>query len=369
MDVSRLKLAVVASLGLFVAAGCTAPEPTPAPAPVEQSEAESTTTEATPSGTAMEITLAYLAEGLPDLSGSSIAYLTECGPENAYCQVRLRAAEEAAAELGVSLTVFNAAFDPQTQVQQTQDAILRDFDGYVLSPVADSVGCANFELIRSTGKPVVNINSPMCGNADFTEGTVGFVAAQTETYYLEHVRNAFSSCEGDCKAVMVGGFVGSDLYGRWSRAIDRAAIEFPNVQIVANQPGDYDAATALRVVQDALTSNPDLSVVVTAWDEMTNGVQQAVEAAGLEPGSDVRIFSIGGTKDGVDRVAAGKWTGTTILLPYEESYYGFVQLARAMATGEATVGFTFLGEAPAVLDGPGTIFVSSDNAARYSPLF
>lgn len=365
MEMARFKLAVVASIGLFVLAGCTAPEPAPAPTP----QSEEPAVEDAPSGSAMEITLAYIEQGLPDLSGSSIAYLTECGPENAYCQVRLQAAEEAAAELGATLTVFNAAFNPQTQVQQVQDAILRDFDGYVLSPVADSVGCASFELIQATGKPVVNINSPMCGNADYTEGTVGFVASQTETFYLEHVRNAFSSCEGDCKAVMVGGFVGSDLYGRWSRAISRASVEFPNVEIVANQPGDYDAATALTVVQDALTSHPDLGVVVTAWDEMTSGVEQAVETADLKPGSDVRIYSIGGTKDGVERVAAGKWTSTTILLPFEESFYGFVQLARAMATGESTPGFTFLGEAPAVVDGPGTIFVSTENASSYSARF
>lgn len=365
MDMTRLKLAAVASLAFFVVAGCTAPSTDV----VAEVEPEVAAVEAAPSGTAMEITLAFIEAGLPDLSGSKIAYLTECGPENAYCQVRLQAAEEAAEALGAELTVFNAAFNPQTQVQQTQDAILGDFDGYVLSPVADSVGCASFELIQATGKPVVNINSPMCGNADYTEGTVGFVASQTETYYLEHVRNSFSSCEGDCKAVMVGGFVGSDLYGRWSRAIDRASVEFPNVEIVVNQPGDYDAATALRVVQDALTAHPDLQLVVTAWDEMTNGVQQAVEAASLEPGSDVRIYSIGGTKDGVSRVAAGKWTSTTILLPYEESFYGFVQLARAMDTGESTPGFTFLGEAPPVLDGPGTIFISQENAASYSPLF
>lgn len=355
---TRMKWAALAALPIFALMGCTAP----AQVDTEVAEAEA-------SGEAMAATLAYIEAGLPDLSGSSIAYLTECGPENAYCQVRLQAAEEAADQLGAELTVFNASFNPQTQVQQTQDAIQAGFDGYVLSPVNDTVGCSNFELIRATGKPVVNINSPMCGNADYTEGTVGFVASQTESFYLDHVRNAFSSCEGDCQAVMVGGFVGSDLYGRWSRAIDQAATEFPNVEIVSNQPGDYDAATALRVVQDALSANPDIQVVVTAWDEMTNGVQQAVEQAGLEPGSGVRIFSIGGTKDGVDRVADGLWTSTTILLPYEESFYGFVQLAHAMATGESTPGFTFLGEAPAVQDGPGTVFLTKDNAAKYTPQF
>jgi hypothetical protein len=69
----------------------------------------------------------------------------------------------------------------------------------------------------------------------------------------------------------------------------------------------------------------------------------------------------------VAKVKAGTWSETSVLLPVEESSYGIVQLARAMATGKSTPGFTYLAQAPAVVSGPGSIFVTSANADKFSP--
>lgn len=343
---------------LILLAGCTAPGSTDdAQAPQD----------AVADATAMASTLEYIESGLPDLEGASLAFVVECATQNAYCQTRWEGAQDAAEDVGAEISLFDAGFDPNAQLAQTQDAILQDFDGYILSPVADATGCANFELLKETGKPVVNINSPMCGNADYTEGTAGFVAMQTESFFLEHVENAFSLCEGECEAIAVGGFVGSDLFTRWENAIQRALEAYPNVTVVSDQPGNFDPAAALTVVQDALLANPDAEIVISSWDDMTRGVEEGIRAAGKVPGEDVRIYSVGGTQYGVDRVTAGAWDSTTILLPYEESYYGIIQLARAIDTGESTPGFTYLAESPLVVDGPGSLFVSVDNADGFTP--
>lgn len=340
-------------------AGCAAPAPQGSSAPEPQ--------DAVADSTAMAATLDYIEAGLPDLEGASLAFIVECATQNAFCQTRWDGAQDAAEAVGAEITLFDAGFDPNAQLAQTQDAILQDFDGYILSPVADATGCANFELLQETGKPVVNINSPMCGNADYTEGTAGFVAMQTESFFLEHVENAFSLCEGECEAIAVGGFIGSDLFTRWENAIQRALESYPNVTLVADQPGNFDPAAALTVVQDALLANPDAEIVVSSWDDMTRGVEEGIRAAGKVPGEDVRIYSVGGTEYGVGQVVAGAWDSTTILLPYEESYYGIVQLARAIDSGETTPGFTYLAESPLVVDGPGSLFITSENADGFTP--
>ncbi len=343
----------------LLVAGCAAPTP--------QSSGSDAPQDAVADSTAMAATLAYIDAGLPDLEGASIAFIVECATQNAFCQTRWDGAQDAAAEVGAEITLFDAGFDPNAQLAQTQDAILQEFDGYILSPVADATGCANFELLQETGKPVVNINSPMCGNADYTEGTAGFVAMQTESFFLEHIENAFSLCEGECQAIAVGGFVGSDLFTRWENAIQRALESYPNVTVVSDQPGNFDPAAALTVVQDALLANPDAEIVISSWDDMTRGVEEGIRAAGKTPGEDVRIYSVGGTEYGVGQVTSGAWASTTILLPYEESYYGIVQLAKAIDTGESTPGFTYLAESPLVLDGPGSLFITVDNAAGFTP--
>lgn len=349
--------AAIAALSL---AACAAPDQSSGDAgPSDQ--------DAVASESAMAETLAFIDAGLPDLEGAKIAYLTECATENAFCQRRWQGAQDAAKELNADITLFNAGFDVNAQQSQVEDAVQRGFDAYILSPVADAPGCANFKTLSETGAPIVNINSPMCGNPDFTEGTSGFVAMQTELFFYQHVSNAFDSCEDECKAIAVGGFVGSDLYTRWQDAIARAAEEHPNVTVVSEQPGNFDPSVALGVVQDALQANPDAEIVLSSWDDMTRGVEEGIRAAGMTPGEDVRIYSVAGTEYGVGRVLDGAWTSTSILLPYEESYYGVVQLARALSEGKATEGFTYLAEAPRVVDGPGTIFLDRDNASGFEP--
>ncbi|WP_158862039.1 sugar ABC transporter substrate-binding protein [Leifsonia sp. AG29] len=360
MTRTRAIVAVAALAVLGVAlAGCSAPTPAATPAGAQ--------TAATASSDAMKQTLAYLDAGLPELKGKSVAYLAECAAANSYCQTRLAGAQDMAKKAGVKLTVFDANFDPNTQLSQVQDAVQRGFDGFVFSPVASTSGCSDWKLLKATGKPVATINSPMCGSADYTEGTVGFVGMQTESFFQEHVENAFKSCTSPCKAVAVGGYVGSDLFTRWQDAITAAGKKYPKVTVVANQPGSFDPKTALGVVQDALSAHPDVTLVLSSWDDMTRGVEQAITAAGKTPGKDVRIYSVGGTKDGVAAVQAGRWTETSVLLPYEESGYGIVQLARKLETGAGTPGFAYLAQAPAVVNGPGSIFVTADNASKFSP--
>ncbi|MCU1478472.1 MAG: hypothetical protein JWQ64_3165 [Subtercola sp.] len=344
---------------VLIVAGCSSPPSTTSTAAAAQSTA-------TASDTAMASTLAYIKGGLPNLKGASIAYLAECASQNAYCQTRWTAAQKAASDLGAKVTLFDAGFDTAKQLSQTQDAIQQGFDGYVLAPVADAAGCANFNLIQATGKPIVNINSPMCGNPDYTPGTVGFVGIQTQSFFRQHAEQAFASCKGTCDALALGGSVGSDLFTRWDNAIKEAAVEYPNVHVVS-QPSDFDPAKALSITQDALSSTPDLQLVLCGWDDATRGVEQAILAAGKTPGKDVRIYSAGASSAGVAKVAAGTWNETSIELPFEESYYGFAELAKAMATGVTTPGFTDLAQSPAVVDGPGSIFVTSDNAAKFTP--
>lgn len=355
------RLAAVSAIGAaaLLLAGCAAPT-APSATPDAPQDAQA-------SSTAMQQTLDIIDAGIPDLDGASIAYIVECGTQNTFCQARWQGAQDAAAEAGAEITLFDAGFDPAAQLAQVQDAILRDFDGYVFAPVADAPGCASYDLLKATDKPVATINSPMCGDADYTDGTAGFVAMQTESFFLEHIENAFASCDGECEAIAVGGFIGSDLFTRWENAIQRALVTYPNVTVVSDQPGNFDPAAALAVVQDALSANPNASLVISSWDDMTRGVEEAIRAAGKTPGTDVRIYSVGGTEAGTASVLAGDWNSTSILLPYEESFYGVVQLAHAISTGESIPGFTYLAESPVVLDGPGSIFITSDNAALFTP--
>jgi galactofuranose transport system substrate-binding protein len=294
-----------------------------------------------------------------------IAYLTEC-ISNPYCQTRLKGLQAAAAKYGFEFKVFDANFNPQTQLRLVQDAVAQGFDGYLFAPTAAAPGCTMWkQFLKPTGKPTVTLDVPMCRDADHTTGVAATVTMVRQAYFDAHVDNAFRSCRSSCKVAAIGGFTGSDLFSTWERAVARGKAKFPNVDVVSDQPANYDPRVALRVIGDALRANPDIDLVISPWDDMTRGAEQAIVAAGKTPGKDVRIYSTGATKVGVQRVKQGAWNETSIFLPFEESYYAAVALMMALR-GKPVNAYINEAEMPPVTN-LGSIYVTRHNAPRFKP--
>jgi ABC-type sugar transport system substrate-binding protein len=318
--------------------------------------------------TPMGQTLDYIVNGKNPPGHPRVGFIEAC-TSNTYCQAGVAGARAAATQFGLDMKLYDSNFSSDTELKNTQDATQAGYQGYVLNPLASASGCAVFKLLRATGKPVENGNSPMCGNPEYTPGTTGFVAVQTTAYFQKHIEYAFATCTKKCDALVIDQGVESDLYKEWKDALKAAKAKYPLVNVVVDQPTDFVPEKTLQVTQDALQRHPSISMVVSYWDDATRGAEQAIRAAGKQPGKDVRIYSMGGTKDALAKVKAGTWNETTVLLPYEEGYYAFAQLARKLATGKDTPGYTDLAGAPSIINGPGSVFITADNADKFQPKY
>ena len=99
-----------------------------------------------------------------------IAYVTEC-VQNPYCQARLQGLKDAATKYGFDFKIFDANFNPAEQLKQAQNAVAEGFDGYLFAPAASAPGCSTWkQFLAPTGKPVVSLDLPMCGDANYTAG-------------------------------------------------------------------------------------------------------------------------------------------------------------------------------------------------------
>lgn len=295
-----------------------------------------------------------------------IAYLTEC-VDNPYCIARLEGLKAAAAKYGFEYKIFDANFNPATQAKVVENAVTEGFDGYLFGPAAAQPGCGIYNrLLKPTGKPVVSIDIAMCGDPDYTPGLAATLTMQGPMHFDNFLDKAFATCKDKCEVAAVGGFVGSDLFTYWENAIKKAAAKHPNVKVVVDEPGNFDPRIALKVIQNAFLAHPNISIVISPWDDETRGVEQAVIASGKTPGKDVKIFSGGATKLGVDKVKAGKWEFTYAYLPYQESYYGAAALMLAL---EGKPINAHIDEAllPEIVETTGTTLITKDNADKYKP--
>jgi ABC-type sugar transport system substrate-binding protein len=297
-----------------------------------------------------------------------IAYLTEC-VDNPYCLARLEGLKAAAKKYGFEYKIFDANFSPATQAKVVENAVTEGFEGYLFGPAAAQPGCGLYNrLLKPTGKPVVSIDIAMCGDPDYTPGLAATLTMQGPYHFDSMLDHAFATCKGECKVAAVGGFVGSDLFTYWENAIKKAAAKYPNVRVVVDEPANFDPRIALKKIQDALLAHPDISIVISSWDDMSRGVEQAVIAAGKTPGKDINIFSGGATKVGVAKVKSGKWASTMAYLPYQEAYYGAVALMMAL-DGKPINAYIDEALLPEIVNTTGTVFISKANADKYKPVY
>lgn len=78
------------------------------------------------------------------------------------------------------------------------------------------------------------------------------------------------------------------------------------LKVIASQTGDFTRAKGKEVMQAFLKAHKKIDVLYAHNDDMALGAIQAIEAAGLKPGVDIKIISVDAVKDGMQAAADGK---------------------------------------------------------------
>jgi galactofuranose transport system substrate-binding protein len=346
----------VAMVTLMLAAGAWAQERDPRDAAAPDKVPE-----------AVKKVLDFDKAGKKPSTSYKIAYLTEC-VTNLYCEARLKGLQDAANKYGFTFKVFDPNFNPQAQLKHVQNAVEEGFDGYLFAPTADAPGCKMWkDFLVPTKKPVVSLDLTMCGDVDYTPGLAATVTMQRQPYYDYHWENALAHVCKDkkvCKTISLSGFAGSDLFTRWEKAIDNAAKIYPSVSMVSRREAKFDPRIARQITQDTLQVHRDLALVVSHDDDMSLGATAAIKAAGLVPGKDVQIYSMGANARGLKQLQEGVFAESTVLDPYDEAYYAAVALIMALQ-GAPVNGYVNEAQLPRITDGPGTILITKQNEGKF----
>lgn len=287
---------------------------------------------------------------------------------NTFVHAILEGAEETAAEMDAGeVTDFDANFDPSAQAAQIQDAVTSGrYQVFIVEPI-DAAGIVrSLERAAADGIEVVCVITS-CGEdinavTNQFEGQAGVVGYSYARLGEEMAASAIEAC-GDTDPCRVAHINGDSTF-----ASDRSAGEAfsdalaaePSIELVSQQDGAYDTATARQIAQDILQRNPDLDVLVSHADQMTVGAAQAIETAGLA--GDVRIISAGAGEQAAQAIEAGDWFAEIIFQPRtagaEAAEIGLLS-ARGDAPESTEVdGFT--------LSEVGT-YLTQDNVADFTP--
>ena len=143
---------------------------------------------------------------------------------------------------------------------------------------------------------------------------MAFVGADDYTLALATARYLLKTMGAKGNVVIIEGVRGSLTNVDRVRGFQQALKEFPNVKLLASQPGNYQRLQALQVMENLMQSFPQIDGVLAGNDAMALGALEALDAAKRK----VLAIGINGTKEAVDAIKAGR-------LLASGDYSGFLQ--------------------------------------------
>lgn len=113
---------------------------------------------------------------------------------------------------------------------------------------------------------------------------------------------------GEGKIVALQGLLGNTTAINRFAGLEKALEEYPGVELVANETGQWMAPPALEVMETLLAAHDDIDGVWCANDNMAMGAMQALEAKDLL--GKVKVVGLNAIPDAVKAIQEGNMTAT-----------------------------------------------------------
>jgi ribose transport system substrate-binding protein len=222
---------------------------------------------------------------------------------NPYFQTVRVAAETAAKQMNVDLVNYipTTADSIPEQMSQIEDAITKRPSAAVFIPVDAKAMIPGIEKFAAAGIPVIDLIDRADGG-EFVSfmGCDDFKVAQNTAKFLLEKMN------GKGNVIIIEGVGGSSNNQNRVAGFKKALEEFPNVKLLASQPGNFQRSLALQVTENLLQAHPQIDGILAANDAMALGAIEALDAARRK----ALVIGLNGTKEAVDAVKAGKLLAT-----------------------------------------------------------
>ena len=246
------------------------------------------------------------AEGEAPAPEDLVVGFSQVGAESGWRAANTKDIQAAFEDAGIPLKFSDAQQKQENQIKAIRSYIQQGVDVIAFSPVVESGWDTVLKEAKDADIPVV-LTDRSVDSAD-TSLYVSFLGSdfveegkKAGTWVTEEFADADS-----VKIIQLEGTTGS------APAIDRAEGfadvigSDPKFEIVASQTGDFTRSGGKQVTEALLKSNPDVDLIYAHNDDMGLGAIEAIEAAGLKPGVDVKIVTIDAVKDGMQALADGK---------------------------------------------------------------
>lgn len=203
----------------------------------------------------------------------------------------------------VKLIVNDAESQSDKQASQLDSFVAQGVDAVIISPVdADALASA-VKTVTDAGIPVITCSADVTGD----QGQVWVGSANENGGQLE-MSYVAEQIGGEGKIAVLRGPLGAFAeQGRFA-GYEMALEEYPNIEIVFDQTGNWQREEAMSLIENLLTTGQELDAIVCQNDDMALGALEAVKAAGKK--DEIIITGIDAIQDALDSIKAGELDAT-----------------------------------------------------------
>ncbi|MEQ9041706.1 MAG: sugar ABC transporter substrate-binding protein [Silicimonas sp.] len=273
--------------------------------------------------------------------------MSDIGSANPFWAAVAQGAIDKGEELGVDVAAVGppgGETDVAGQIALVEDQIAKGVKGIAISPADTAALIPALEQARARGVAVVFVDK----RADMPGTYIGTNNIPAATLGAQHICDNVP--EGSDVAIIQGIITGTTGQHRAQGA--REGLEACGMNIVAEQPADWDTAKAQSVTENILTANPNLKAIFSSNDNMALGAVEAVRNAGKL--DDIFIVGFDGNPNAAEAILAGDLEASVAQRPYNMGQMG-VEYVLKLAGGE---------EIPEEVD-TGAILVTTENAEEF----
>ncbi|MFF1651768.1 substrate-binding domain-containing protein [Streptomyces sp. NPDC058255] len=225
-----------------------------------------------------------------------------------FVQIKAGAQQEAK-KLGADLTVTDAQNDASQQANQLQNFTSSGLGSIIVNPVDSDAAGPAVRAANKAGIPVVGVDRGV-NKAD----TAALVASDNIAGGELGAKALAEKLGGKGKIVILQGLAGTSASRERGAGFAEGLKAYPGIQVVAQQPADFDRTKGLDVMTNLLQAHPDIQGVFAENDEMALG---AIKALGSKAGKSVSVIGFDGTPDGLTAVKAGTLYASVAQQPKE----------------------------------------------------
>jgi galactofuranose transport system substrate-binding protein len=212
--------------------------------------------------------------------------------------------QDEAAKRGYELIVTDAQTQTSKQISDVEDLVARRVNAIFLAPKEFEGLAPALAAAKAAKIPVFLIDREAAGKVG--EDYVTFIGSNFVEEGQRVGEWVVKNTNGNAGVIILEGSAGSSVARDRNQGFMDAIKSQPGIKVLNSQPADFTRAKGQEVMQNLIQAHGrDITVVYTHNDEMALGAIQALKAANMNPGKDVKVVSVDGQKSALEAIMAG----------------------------------------------------------------